>query len=221
MRTLVSHCQDSGKLSGSTSVCPVPHTLSKHCSYTNKTWKFVLRLDCCVSTEYSKRALYSTGSSSPLLGIGPSNRKTEAFLFLCAAVVIYLPISSKLTVGHYIHSLSQIYTPDSAIYSRGCNCREYIAESGVYMPYMMPCSTLDPPTHHSIYCYTHTQIYIHCTDNHLWFHIFRTLQELILWGKWQQLLATVSQGQGDHIGTMVIRVNRIIFPLFTWKYVAT
>ena len=75
--------------------------------------------------------------------------------------MIYLPISSKLTVGHYIHSLSQIYTPDSAIYSRGCNCREYIAESGVYMPYMMPCSTFDPPTHYSIYCYTHTQIYIY------------------------------------------------------------
>ena len=29
------------------------------------------------------------------------------------------------------------------------------------MPYMMPCSTFDPPTHYSIYCYTHTQIYIY------------------------------------------------------------
>ena len=57
----LSHCQDSGELLGSTSVCPVPHTLSRHCSYTNKTWKFVSRLDCCVSTEYSMRALYNTG----------------------------------------------------------------------------------------------------------------------------------------------------------------
>ena len=64
-------------------------------------------------------------------------------------------------VGSYIHSLSQVYTPDSAIYSHGCNCRVYIAESGVYMPYMMPCGTFDPPTHYSIYCYTHTHTNIY------------------------------------------------------------
>ena len=147
----LSHCQDSGELSGSTSVCPVPHTLSKHCSYTNKTWKFVLRLDCCISTEYSMRALYSTGSSSPLLWIGPSTDcKTKVFYF-SVLLLWYLLISSKLAVGRYIHSLSQIYTPDSAIYSHGCNCREYITESGVYMPYMMPCGTFHLPTHKYIY----------------------------------------------------------------------
>ena len=37
----------------------------------------------------------------------------KSFLFLCAAVVIF----SKFTVSCNIHSLSQIYTPDSAIYS--------------------------------------------------------------------------------------------------------
>ena len=107
-----------------------------------------MMLCCCASTE-AVQWLYSAGSSSP-----SEDRGKLAFplqnqiLFLCAAVV---QLQIKLTVLLYTHtqSLFAIYTPlTQQCTPCGHNYREYIAESGVCMPYMPPCGAFDLHTHY-------------------------------------------------------------------------
>ena len=67
--------------------------------------------------------------------------------------MIFAYLKTKLTV--LLFSLTQplivIYTFLTQQYTPCCcNYREYIADSGVCMPYIPPCSAFDLPTHYSI-----------------------------------------------------------------------
>ena len=67
------------------------------------------------------------------------------FPFLCAQLFIakYAPLIWQYTLLSKYTPLTQQYTP------YGYNCREYNAESWVYMPYVTTYGTFNPPTHYS------------------------------------------------------------------------